>query len=382
MINFLKDFNPGGKKVFVRADFNVPIADNKISDDLRIREALPSIRYLLDNGAKQIVLASHLGKPKGVGFEKDFSLRVVADKLGELLLEKVFFADDCINTVIPEDERIVVLENLRFYKEEEANDSVFAKKLADHAEFYVDDAFGTAHRAHASVHAITQFLPSYCGFLLEKEIRMLDLSDAKRPIIAILGFAKLSDKIKVMDSLLNKVDQVLLGGAVTFTFLKASGLEVGKSLVDDKSLDLAKGMLKNPKMVLPVDIVVSKDKTSESMVVSAYNMPKDMIGFDIGPATVEEYKGVLKNAKTIIWNGPVGMFEIDRYAEATKMLCEYITALPDCRTIVGGGDTAAAVQKLGFYDKFSHVSTGGGASLEFLEGRKLPAIEALENNNM
>lgn len=387
MFKTMQDFDFTGKKVLVRVDFNVPIDSNgDVADDSRIKKAMPTIKYLLDNGAKQIILMSHLGRPDKEDREK-LKMDRVADRLSKLLKKKVAKADDCVSVNIPEpsEAKIVMLENLRFHKAEEANDEGFAKALAEHGEIYVNDAFGTCHRAHASVHAITKFLPACAGLLVEKEVTVMGdaINNPERPLVAILGFAKISDKIALMDNLLEKVDKALIGGAVVFTFLKSQGFEVGKSLVEDESMNTAKNILQEheDKIVLPVDIVVADRKAEDAVtkVVGISEMPADMMGLDIGPETVEFFRNELKKAKTVIWNGPLGMFEIDKFAKGSLEIAKFL-AKSKAKTIVGGGDTAAAIEKFGLEKKMTHVSTGGGASLEFLEGKKLPGIAALEEN--
>lgn len=387
MFKTMQDFDFTGKKVLVRVDFNVPI-DGKgdVTDDSRIKKAMPTIKYLLDNGAKQIILMSHLGRPDKEDKEK-LKMDRVADRLSKLLKKKVAKVDDCVSVKLPEpsEAKIVMLENLRFHKAEEANDDGFAKALAEHGEIYVNDAFGTCHRAHASVHAITKFLPACAGLLVEKEVTLMGeaINNPERPLVAILGFAKISDKIGLMDNLLEKVDKALIGGAVVFTFLKSQGFEVGKSLVEEESISTAKKILEEyeDKIILPVDIVVADRKAEDAVtkVVGISEMPADMIGLDIGPETVEFFRNELKKAKTVIWNGPLGMFEIDKFAKGSLEIAKFL-AKSRAKTIVGGGDTAAAIEKFGLEKKMTHVSTGGGASLEFLEGKKLSGIAALEEN--
>ncbi len=383
----LRDLDVRGKRVLVRCDFNVPLENGRITDDRRITEALPTIRFLLENGAA-VILASHLGRPKGV--TPEFSLRPVADRLTELLEQKVELLPDCVGPVVEakighmEPGEAVLLENVRFHPEEEKNDPEFAKQLASLAQAYVNDAFGTAHRAHASTEGVARLLPSGAGFLIEKEMKYLGdaLNIPQRPFVAIMGGAKVKDKIDVIESLLPKVDKLLIGGGMIFTFLKAKGWEIGKSLLDAESLQYAQRLLSdNPdKIVLPTDIVIAPEfkEDAPATVVPADQMPADQLGMDIGPASQAAYAAIIKAAQTVVWNGPMGVFEWDSFAAGTKTVAQ---ALADCggTTIVGGGDSAAAVEKFDLADKMSHVSTGGGASLEFLEGKVLPGIAALSS---
>ncbi|MFH1247911.1 MAG: phosphoglycerate kinase [Candidatus Omnitrophota bacterium] len=385
----LRDVDLKNKIVLMRADFNVPLDDKlNITDDTRIKETLPTIRYILDKGAKRLILMSHLGRPDGKRVDK-YSLKPVAQRLKGLLGENVKFLDDCVGQKVKKSaaqakERIVLLENLRYHSEEEANDSVFAKELSSLGEIFVNDAFGTAHRAHASTTGITKYLKSVAGFLLEKEIKYLGdaLQDPQRPFVAILGGAKVSDKIAVIDNLLVKCDAILIGGGMSYTFLKAQGKNIGNSKLEKDKLELAKSILDkakavNKEIVLPVDnIVVDKiDADSKSELVGD-NIPDGKIAVDIGPETIALFKDKLKNARTIVWNGPLGIFEMDAFSKGTKEIVEFIAHLKTT-SIIGGGDTAAAVSKFGMQSKMSHVSTGGGASLEFLEGKVLPGIASL-----
>ena len=385
----LNDLDIKGKRVLVRADFNVPLdkKTNDIADDKRIRETLPTIKYLVERNAK-VILCSHLGRPDGKVVE---SLRMdkVAERLGKLLNKKIKKLNDCVGDYIKEEimkmkeSDVVVLENLRFHPEEEANDENFSKQLAELAELYVNDAFGTCHRAHASTYGVTKYLKSAAGFLVEKELRIMGkaLENPDKPFIGILGGAKISDKIKVIENLLTKVDKLLIGGAMIFTFYKAQEKNVGNSKVENDYVDLAKNLLQNKKIMLPVDVVIadSFDANANSKIVNSDNIPDNWMGIDIGPKTIENYKQVLKDAKTVIWSGPLGVFEFDKFANGTKHIAKFLSTLK-ATTIVGGGDTAAAVEKFGFANKLTHVSTGGGASLEFFEGKKLPGIEALEES--
>ena len=387
----VRDIDLKDKKVLVRCDFNVPMDENKnITDNRRIVAALPTIQYLLEQNCK-IVLCSHLGRPKGE-FKPEFSLAPVAKELSKQLNKEVIMAKD----VIGEDAckkaqklnngEILLLENLRFHREETDNDPEFAKKLAEFGEVFVNDAFGTAHRAHASTEGVTKYLPAVSGFLIEKELEFLGaaLENPKRPYVAILGGAKVSDKIGVIDSLLEKVDTLIIGGGMAYTFFKAQGHSVGDSLCEDDKCDLAlelmnKAKEKGVKMLLPIDTKIGKEfkPDTESKTVAWTDIPDGWQGFDIGEKTIEMFRKELNGAKTIVWNGPLGLFEFEQFAVGTNAIAHKLANLSDAITIVGGGDSAAAVEKAGLADKISHVSTGGGASLEFLEGKKLPGIEAL-----
>jgi len=376
----IKDMNFDYKKVIVRVDFNVPIdANGDITSDNRIKESIPTIKYILEHNCRQIILMSHLGKPDGKVIDK-LKMDKVADRLEKLLDMTVVKIDDCININIP-DAKIIMLENLRFHPEEEANDDNFAKRLAVLADLYVNDAFGTMHRAHASTAAITKFLPGCIGFLVEKELKYLDLSKAERPFIAILGGAKISTKFGVIKELLKKVDYLLLGGAMIFTLYKAKGYNVGKSLYEEQFLAEAKLLLNNEKIILPDDIVVAKaiDAHTDTMVVPDFDIPDDWIGLDIGHESVQLFKDYINRAKTIFWNGPLGYFEIPKFAVATNDIAEYL-ANSGKVVIIGGGDTEEAIMP--WKSKFTHVSTGGGASLEFVSGKELPAIRALKENEI
>ncbi len=388
----IEDIDVQGKKVLVRVDFNVPLNENgEITDETRIRAALPTIQYLLDHGAK-VILMSHLGRPKGE-VKPEFSLAPVAKRLSEILNTKVIFAKDCIGKEAQdavdsmEAGQVVLLENLRFHKEETANDPEFAKQLASLGDIFVLDAFGTAHRAHASTAGVADYLPAVAGFLIGKELSIMGkaLEDPARPFIAILGGAKVSDKIGVIENLLGKVDGLIIGGGMANTFVKAQGYEMGKSLVDDERLGLARDLMdqakkKRIKIMLPSDFVVAKEfkADAETQIVAAENIPADAMALDIGPSTRIIFANEIKSAKTVIWNGPMGVAEMPAFANGTKAIAE---ALADSSaiTIIGGGDSAAAVKKLGYADKMSHISTGGGASLEFLEGKELPGVAALND---
>ena len=389
----IKDIDLKDKKVLVRCDFNVPQDENlEITDNRRIVAALPTIKYLLENNCK-VILCSHLGRPKGQ-VKKEFSLAPVAKELSKLLGKEVKLASDIIGdsakelTANMKNGEIVLLENVRFDAREEANDKEFAKELASLAEVYVNDAFGTAHRAHASTAGVAEFLPAVAGFLMEKEINFLGttLENPRRPFVAILGGKKVSDKIGVIDSLLEKVDTLLIGGAMAYTFFKAMGYEVGNSICEPDKTDLAletmeKAKNKGVKMLLPVDTIVGKefDPNTESKNVKYTEIPEGWEGFDIGPETIEMFKNELAVAKTVIWNGPLGLSEFKKFAVGTDTIAKFLGDMEDVTTIIGGGDSAAAIERMGIGDKFTHISTGGGASLEFLEGKKLPGVECLLN---
>ena len=391
----IEDLNVENKKVFVRCDFNVPLDENKvITDNTRIVAALPTIKYLLNHGAS-LILCSHLGRPKGE-VNPDFSLAPVAWELGVQLDREVKLAKDVVgpsakeltSNMKPGD--IVLLENVRFDPREEENDESLSKEFASLADIYVNDAFGTAHRAHSSTAGVAEFLPSACGFLIEKELENLGdaLNNPVRPFVAILGGKKVSDKIGVIDSLLEKVDTLLIGGGMAYTFYKAEGHSVGNSICEEDKLDLARELVekakaKGVKLLLPIDNVVGRvfAADTESMIVDYDSIPDDWEGFDIGPKTVEMYCNELQNAKTVLWNGPIGVFEFDQFAKGTNAIAECLANLTDCKTIIGGGDSAAAITKIGLADKMTHISTGGGASLEFIEGKALPGIECIPNKD-
>jgi phosphoglycerate kinase len=385
----ITDLNLKGKRIFVRVDFNVPLKGSEVRDDLRIRESLPTIRYGIEHGAI-LILASHLGRPKGKR-SPEFSLAPVASRLAELLGKQVTFVSDCVGPEVEKTIRaaqpgdVILLENLRFHAEEEANDPGFSEKLGRLAQIYVNDAFGSAHRAHASTEGITHFVSqSAAGFLMEKELRYLGnaLENPERPFVAILGGAKISGKIEVIENLLTKVDRLLIGGAMAFTFLKSQGKRIGKSLSEDDKIALAHDLLgrARSKIVLPVDVVASSsvEDTKSAHVVSVEDIPDGEAGFDIGPATVAQYGGILKTARTIVWNGPMGVFEKDRFAEGTVEVARAV-ADSGAVSVIGGGDSAAAVVKAGVADRMTHISTGGGASLEFLAGEVLPGVAALSD---
>ena len=388
----IKDIDLKGRKVLVRCDFNVPMDENKnITDNTRIVAALPTIKYLLENNCA-VILCSHLGRPKGE-FKPEFSLAPVAKELSKLLDKEVIMAKD----VVGEDAnkkakelqagQVMLLENVRYHREETDNDPEFAKKLADMAEIYVNDAFGAAHRAHASTAGVAQYLPAVSGFLIEKELKFLGnaLNNPERPFVAILGGAKVSDKIGVIDSLLEKVDTLIIGGGMAYTFFKAQGYEVGNSICELDKLDLAKEAMakakeKGVKLMLPVDTKIGKEfkPDTESKTVAWTEIPEGWEGFDIGAKSIEMFTEEIKKAKTVVWNGPVGLFEFDQFAIGTNAIAKTLSEI-DATTIIGGGDSAAAVKKAGLQDKMTHISTGGGASLEFLEGKKLPGIECLQD---
>ncbi|MDB4349888.1 phosphoglycerate kinase [Omnitrophica bacterium] len=387
----IKDFDLKGKRVLIRVDFNVPLDDRlSITDDTRIRSSLPTINYALDNGGS-VILMSHLGRPKGQ-VKEDMRLDPVGNRLKELLGRDVKKLDNCINNSVKgavEKSRsgdVILLENLRFHKEEEKNDPAFAKELASLGDIFVNDAFGTCHRAHASTEGITKFLPSASGFLVEKEIEYFErlLQSPEKPYVAILGGAKVSDKIEVLNRLMENVDAILIGGAMAYTFLKSEGINVGSSKLESDKLGLAKEILgkakaKNVRFILPQDHIIADkvDKAAEVKEVKT-EIPDGWIGLDIGKMTVKKFKEVLSGAKTVIWNGPVGLFEIEKFRNGTREIAEFLAGL-DCTTVIGGGDTAAAVSQFGLDDKMSHISTGGGASLEYLEGKVLPGIAALND---
>jgi len=384
-----------GKKVLVRVDFNVPLNDSgEITDDTRIRAAIPTIKYLIDNSAR-VILAAHFGRPKGKVNEK-MRLTPVAKRLSSLISQKVVLSNSCIGEEAVslsnnlKNGEVLLLENVRFYEEEESNDNDFAASLAAHAEMYVNDAFGAAHRAHASTEGVTKFLsPSLAGFLLEKELKYLQgaIDNPKRPLAAIVGGSKVSSKIGVLDSLLDKCDKIIIGGGMIFTFYKARGLNVGKSLVEEDKLQLAKDLElkaknKGVQLLLPSDVVLANEfsPNADSKISSIDSINGEWMGLDIGPDSIEQFQKALSDCKTIIWNGPMGVFEFDKFAAGTNAIASTLAELSsssDVCTIIGGGDSVAAVEKAGLADKMSHISTGGGASLELLEGKVLPGVAAL-----
>lgn len=389
----VSDLDVKGKRVIVRVDFNVPLdAEGNITDDKRIQGALPTIRHIIENGGK-LILVSHLGRPKD-GFEAKFSMKPAAEHLGKLLGKEVILAADVIGedakakaAALKEGE-ILMLENVRFHKEETKNDPAFAKELASMAEIYVNDAFGTAHRAHASTAGLADYLPSACGFLIKKELDFMGkaLDNPERPFVAILGGAKVSDKISVIENLLDKVDTLIIGGGMAYTFIKAQGHDVGTSICEMDKLDLANSLISKAKekgvnLLLPVDNVVGKEfaADTEAKTVPSDSIPDGWMGLDIGEATIKIFSDAIKDAKTIVWNGPMGVFEMERFAIGTKKVAEAL-ANSGAISIVGGGDSAAAVEQLGYADRITHISTGGGASLEFLEGKELPGIAVLNEN--
>ncbi len=382
----IKDIDLKNKKVLVRVDFNVPIKEGKVKDDTRIRAALPTISYLLEQNAA-VILCSHLGRPKDTP-EPEFSLKPVADYLADLVEADVYFAEDCVGPVAEEAARklnhgeILVLENTRFHKEETKNDESMAKQLAALADIYVNDAFGSAHRAHASTEGVAKFLPAVAGFLLEKEIQYLDqaIENPKRPFVAILGGAKVSDKIGVIKNLLVKADHVLIGGGMANTFFKAQGIDVSDSLVEDDALETARELMKSggAKLHLPVDVVIA-DKfadEAESKTILVGQVPEGWRILDIGEKTISQFAEIISTSGTVVWNGPMGVFEMPRFAKGTFEVAKSV-ADSEAISVIGGGDSAAAIQQSGLADKISHISTGGGASLEMLEGIQLPGVVAL-----
>jgi 3-phosphoglycerate kinase len=389
----IRDIELKGKRVLIRCDFNVPLDSNQnITDDTRIRAALPTLEYMVTHGAKVVVM-SHLGRPKGKA-AAEFSLAPVAVRLAELLGKQVEFADsdvvvdDSVKEKVAalKDGDVLLLQNVRFRKEETDNEPGFAKELASLGDVFVQEAFGTAHRAHASTAGVADYLPCVSGFLIEKEVKFLGsaLQNPQRPFVAIMGGAKVGDKIKVIENLLTKVDTLIIGGGMSYTFYKAMGLEIGTSILDADNIDLAKMLLEkatslNVKLLLPVDIVCA-DKFSNDAKYQTYSrdqIPSDMMGLDIGEETIKLYSEEIAKAKTVVWNGPMGVFEMENFAKGTKAIAEAL-AISDATTIIGGGDSAAAVEQFGLADKMSHISTGGGASLEFLEGKILPGISIIE----
>lgn len=390
----IKDVELKGKTVLVRADFNVPLQDGEITNDKRIKAALPTIQYIIDAGGK-VVLFSHLGRVKTEEDLEELSLLPVAKRLSELLDKDVFFVNatrgEELESSIEDlnEGDVLLVENTRFEdldgKKESKNDPELGKYWASLGDVFVNDAFGTAHRSHASNVGISEHLPAVSGFLIEKEIDFLGeaVLNPKRPLVAILGGAKVSDKITVIESLLEKADKILIGGGMANTFLRAQGYDTGKSLVEEDKLDLAKSLLEKgkDKLVLPVDVVAAKEfsNDSEHAVRDASEIEADEMALDVGPKTVELFEEVLKDAKTVVWNGPMGVFEMSNFAQGTIKVCESLAKLEDAITIIGGGDSATAAEQLGFEEDFSHISTGGGASLEFLEGKELPGIKALND---
>ncbi|MDX8360644.1 phosphoglycerate kinase [Cytobacillus sp. IB215316] len=388
----VKDVDVKGKRVFCRVDFNVPMKDGVVTDDTRIRAALPTIQYLMEQGAK-VILASHLGRPKGNVVE-ELRLTAVAERLSEHLGKQVVktnvaYGEEVNNAIASLSEGdVLLLENVRFYPGEEKNDPELAKAFAELADIYVNDAFGAAHRAHATTAGIAEHLPAVSGFLMEKELEVLGkaLSNPERPFTAVIGGAKVKDKIGVIDNLLDNVDNLIIGGGLAYTFIKALGHDVGKSLLEEDKIDLAKSFIDKAKakgvnFYMPVDTVVADDFSNEANIkhVSIDNIPSDWEGLDIGPKTRETYRDVIAKSKLVIWNGPMGVFEMDSFANGTKAVAEALADANDTYSVIGGGDSAAAVEKFDLADKMSHISTGGGASLEFMEGKALPGVVALQD---
>ena len=389
----VRDIDVSGKKVLVRCDFNVPMKDGKITDDIRITAALPTIQYLQEQGAK-VILMSHMGRPKGEA-KPEFSLKPVADRLSQLLGKDVLFVasdvvvDDQVKAAVDRlgAGEVMLLENVRYRKEETKNEEPFTGQLAALGELFVNDAFGTAHRAHCSTAGLAKYMPSVSGFLIEREVKFLGdaLESPERPFVAIMGGAKVADKIPVIENLLKKVDALIIGGGMSYTFFKAMGYEIGTSILDAESIDLAKDLMDKAdktgvKLMLPVDTVCAKEFKADSgkAVFDRDKMPSDMMGMDIGPKTIAIYKEAIAEAKTIVWNGPAGVFEMPAFAEGTKAIAKAL-AESGATTIIGGGDSAAAAGQFGYADKMTRISTGGGASLEFLEGKALPGIACLED---
>lgn len=392
MKKMLTDLNLKNKRVLLRVDFNVPLDDNGyIVDDTRIYEAMPTIRYILKQGAK-LIICSHLGRPNGE-YNPKYSMFPVAQQLIKYLINRVYFAVDVVGPDAMEKAKnlkpgeVLLLENLRFCKEEEADDLFFARKLASMADIYIDDAFGVVHRKHASIHRVAKMLPNAMGFLMGKEINAITnaMNNPDRPFVAILGGAKVSDKIAVIKNLLPKADTILIGGAMAFTFLKAEGYDVGTSIIDEEKLEIAKNTLDEAKalgktILLPVDVVCTEvySPSARGTVYPVDKIPEDMMGLDIGPETIKLFSKVIKEAHTVIWNGPVGVFEFDSFADGTKKIAKALTKV-NGTTIVGGGDTAAAIHEFGYEDYITHISTGGGASLKLLEGADLPGLDVLDD---
>ncbi|WP_430488894.1 phosphoglycerate kinase [Rossellomorea marisflavi] len=388
----IKDVDVKGKRVFCRVDFNVPMADGKITDETRIQAALPTIKHLVEGGAK-VLLASHLGRPNGEVVE-ELRLTPVANRLSELLGKDVAKADEAYGEDVQakvsdmKDGDVLVLENVRFYPGETKNDPELAKEFAALADLYVNDAFGAAHRAHASTAGIAEHIPAVAGLLMEKELEVLGkaLSNPERPFTAIVGGAKVKDKIGVIDNLLDKVDNLIIGGGLAYTFVKANGYEIGQSLLEEDKIDLAKQFMQKAKdkgvnFLMPVDVVVGDDFSNDANTqeVGIDSIPSDWEAMDIGPKTREIFSDAIKSSKLVIWNGPMGVFEMDTFANGTKAVAEALADSTDTYSVIGGGDSAAAVEKFGYADKMSHISTGGGASLEFMEGKELPGVTALND---
>ncbi|MCD7035714.1 phosphoglycerate kinase [Metabacillus sp. GX 13764] len=388
----VKDVDLKGKTVFCRVDFNVPMNEGSITDDTRIRAALPTIQYMIEQGAK-VLLASHLGRPKGQVVE-ELRLNAPAKRLQELLGKDVKKLDEAYGDSVKseissmQEGDVILLENVRFYPGEEKNDPELAKQFAELADVFVNDAFGAAHRAHASTAGIAEHIPAVAGFLMEKELEVLGkaLSTPERPFTAIIGGAKVKDKIGVIDHLLDKVDNLIIGGGLAYTFIKALGHNVGKSLLEEDKVELAKSFMEKAKkngvnFYMPIDVVVADDFSNDAntQIVAIDSIPEDWEGLDAGPKSREVYEEVIKKSKLVIWNGPLGVFELDAFANGTKAVAEAMAAAEDTYTVIGGGDSAAAVEKFGYADKMDHISTGGGASLEFMEGKELPGVVALND---
>ena len=390
VLNTINEADLKGKRVLIRVDFNVPLKDGVVTDNTRIKAALPTIKYILDNGASLVVM-THLGRPKG---QKNpaFSLAPVAAEFEKLLGKKVTLAPDVIGPEVKKEVEalkpgdVLLLENVRFYAEEEKNDEAFAKELASYGDIYCNDAFGTAHRAHASTEGVSHYLPSYAGFLIEKEVKFMApvLENPEKPLVAIIGGSKVSSKITVLESLVRTCDTIVIGGGMAYTFDKVLGYKIGKSLVEDDYLETAKNFLDKAeamgvKVILPVDHLAAAEfsENAAPVAVDGRNIPDDLMGMDIGPKTIEMIKDAIKSAKTVVWNGPMGVFEFEAFSKGTEEVAKALAA-SDAISVVGGGDSVAAINKFGLADKISHVSTGGGASLEFLEGKILPGIKALE----
>lgn len=387
----IKDVNIKGKRVLCRVDFNVPMNDGTIADDTRIRAAIPTIEYLSEQGAI-VILVSHLGRPKGE-VKKELSLAPAGERLSELIGKKVLMSNESYGEIVKkrisqlQEGEIILLENVRFYPGEEQNDSQLAKEFADLADIYVNDAFGTAHRAHVSTEGVAHYLPSVAGFLMEKEIDVLGkaLSHPERPFTAVIGGAKVKDKIGVIDNLLDKVDHIIIGGGLAFTFIKAQGYEIGNSLLEEDKIELAKSFIEKAKKKgvqfhMPIDVVIA-DEFSESARVNTVDIdsiPAEWQALDIGPKTVELYNRVIQESKLVVWNGPMGVFEMKPFSNGTKAVAEALANAKETYSIIGGGDSARAVEQFGLADQMSHISTGGGASLEFMEGKNLPSIAVLD----
>ncbi len=386
----VRDIDVKGKRVLIRVDFNVPLENGKITDDRRIAASLPTIEYVLAQGASKVILMSHLGRPKGTGFEAEFSLKPVSVRLGELLKQSVTLLNDCVGAAVEQgvaqaQSKVVLLENVRFYKAEEKNDPEFARQLSVLGDIYVNDAFGTAHRAHASTAGIAKYLPAVAGLLIEKELQYLGgaIHNPRRPLVVILGGAKVSDKIELIKNLIPKADSIIIGGGMAYTFLKAQGIAIGNSKLEKDKVDMARELIEQAKkagveLALTTDFVITQSFDSDACKTVDV-IPDGWESLDIGPKTRERYKAILSKAKTVVWNGPLGVFERTAYEQGTRAIAEYLATLKDTTVIIGGGDSAAAVAKFHLEDKMTHISTGGGASLEFLEGKELPGIAVLND---